>query len=192
MEASFYPILCWSPKKKKKVLRLSSATFLCDFYDIPERGAVNRSCLRFLAGNKNASFWREKKRWNSQSFSAKMPEKISHFFGLIGNTDHINTGGQITAQKQWNCSRPTSLKISLKKYWNYCSRYFSENVLSRYCNYKLLWMKHSVEMTVVCVNFFHKAVWEKMLDLAYDSNTIMIHICNDQMKAFIMLPLRHG
>ena len=42
---------------------------------------MNRSCLRFLAENKNAGFWREKKRRNSQDFSAKMPEKISHFFG---------------------------------------------------------------------------------------------------------------
>ena len=72
--------------KKKKVLRLSSSTFLLDFCDIPERGAVNRSCLRFLAGNKNAGFWREKKRWNSQNFGAKMSEKISHFFALVGNT----------------------------------------------------------------------------------------------------------
>ena len=74
---------------KKKVLRLHSATFLRDFCDIPERGTVNRGYLRFLAGNKNAGFWREKKHWNSQNFSAKMPEKISHFlhfFALIGNT----------------------------------------------------------------------------------------------------------
>ena len=81
-------------KKKKRVLRLSSATFLCDFYDIPERGAVNRGCLRFLAGNKNASFWREKKRWNLQNFNVKMLEKISHFshfFALIGNTGHNDT-----------------------------------------------------------------------------------------------------
>ena len=79
-------------KKKKKVLRLSSATFLRDFCDIPERGAVNRGCLRFLAGNKNAGFWQEKKRRNSQNFSAKMPEKISHFshfFALIGNTGDV-------------------------------------------------------------------------------------------------------
>ena len=41
-------------KKKKKVLCLSSATFLRDLCDIPpERGAVNRSCLRFLVGNNN-------------------------------------------------------------------------------------------------------------------------------------------
>ena len=86
MEASFSPILCWSPNKKK-VLRLSSASFLCDLCDLSEWGAVNRSCLQFLAGNKNASFWREKKRQNSQNFSAKMPEKILHFFALIGNTD---------------------------------------------------------------------------------------------------------
>ena len=58
MEASFSPILCWSPKKK--VLCLSCATFLRDFCDIPERGAVNRGCLQFLAGNKNAGFWQEK------------------------------------------------------------------------------------------------------------------------------------
>ena len=67
---------------KKKVFRLSSR----DFCDIPERGAVNRGCLRFLAGNKNAGFWREKKRRNSQNFSAKMPEIFSHFFARIGNT----------------------------------------------------------------------------------------------------------
>ena len=73
--------------KKKKVLRLSSATFLRDFSDLPERGAVNRGCLRLLAENKNANFWRQKKCRNSQNFSAKMPEKISHFFALIGNTD---------------------------------------------------------------------------------------------------------
>ena len=87
MEAFFSPILRCSPKKKKKkVLRLSSATFLRDFCDIPERGAMNHSCLRFLAGNKNAGFWREKKHRNLQNFSAKMLEKISHFFTLIGNT----------------------------------------------------------------------------------------------------------
>ena len=61
--------------KKKKVLRQRSATFLRDFCNVPERGAVNRSCLRFLVGNKNAGFWREKKRWNSQNFSGKMPKK---------------------------------------------------------------------------------------------------------------------
>ena len=52
---------------------------------------MNRGCLRFLAGNKNAGFWREKKRRNSQNFSAKMPEKFlhfSHFFALKGNTVH--------------------------------------------------------------------------------------------------------
>ena len=78
--------------KKKKVPRLSSATFFRDFCDIQKRGAVNSGCLRFLAGNKNAGFWREKKRRNSQNFSAKMPEKISHFshfFALIGNTEHV-------------------------------------------------------------------------------------------------------
>ena len=79
----FYVVL------QKKVLRLSSATFLRDFCDIPERSVVNRGCLRFLAGNKNAGFWREKKRRNSQNFSAKMLEKISHFFALIGNTGAI-------------------------------------------------------------------------------------------------------
>ena len=70
----FYVVL--QKKKKKKVFRLSSATFLHDFCSIPERGVVNRDCLRFLAGNKNAGFWREKKRRNSQNFSAKMLEKI--------------------------------------------------------------------------------------------------------------------
>ena len=86
-EASFSPILCWS-QKKKKVLCLSSASFLCDLYDIPERGAVNRSCLWILVG-KDAGFWREKKHRNSQKFSAKIQEKISHFshfFALVGNT----------------------------------------------------------------------------------------------------------
>ena len=66
---------------KKKVLRLSSASFLRASCDI--RGAVNRSCLRFLAGNKNAGFWREKKRRNSQNFSAKMPEKNFALFALF-------------------------------------------------------------------------------------------------------------
>ena len=91
MEASFPPILCLSPKKKK-VLRLSFATFLRDFCNIQERGAVNSGCLWFLAGNKNAGFWRKKKRRNLQNFIAKMPEKISHFshfFALIGNTGYI-------------------------------------------------------------------------------------------------------
>ena len=86
MEASFSPILCWSPKKKKKGPSSKFCNFLRNFCDIPERGAVNRGCLRFLAGNKNAGFWREKKRRNSQNFSAKMLEKISHFFALKGNT----------------------------------------------------------------------------------------------------------
>ena len=57
-----------------------------DLCGIPERDAVNCSCLRFLAGNKNTGFWREKKRRNSQNFSVKMPEKFSPFFALIGNT----------------------------------------------------------------------------------------------------------
>ena len=47
-------------------------------------------------------------------------------------------------------------------------------------------------MTVVCVNFSNKAVWEKMLDLVYDSSTIMIRTCNDQMMAFVMLPIQRG
>ena len=76
-------------KKIKKVLCLSLASFLRAWCDIPDRGAVNRSCLRFLAGNKNAGFWQEKKRQNLQNFSAKMPKKMSHFLqfiALIGNT----------------------------------------------------------------------------------------------------------
>ena len=75
---------------EKKVLCLSSVSFLHALCYIPERGAVNCSCLQFLAGNKNAGFWREKKRQNSQIFSAKMPEKILHLFALIGNTDCKN------------------------------------------------------------------------------------------------------
>ena len=39
-----------------------------------------------FGGKQTRQFWREKKRQNSQNFSAKMPEKISHFFALIGNT----------------------------------------------------------------------------------------------------------
>ena len=31
-----------------------------------------------------------------------------------------------------------------------------------------------------------------MLDLVYDSNTIMICICNDEMMALIMLPIQRG
>ena len=53
MEASFSPILCWSPKNRK---RSFVATFLRDFCNIPERGTVNRSCLRFLAGEKTLEF----------------------------------------------------------------------------------------------------------------------------------------
>ena len=53
-------------------------------------------------------------------------------------------------------------------------------------------MKHSAKMIVVYVNFLNKAVWEKMLDLVYDSSTSMIRIYNYQMMAFIILPLRHG
>ena len=65
--------------KKKKVLRLSCATFLRYFCNIPEQGGINRSCLRFLAGNKIAGFWREQKRRNSQKFNAKMPKKFCTF-----------------------------------------------------------------------------------------------------------------
>ena len=53
-------------------------------------------------------------------------------------------------------------------------------------------MKRSAKMTVVCNNFSTMAVWQKMLNLIYDSSTFMICICNDQMMAFIMLPLRRG
>ena len=42
---------------KKKVLRLSSTSFLRALCGIQKRGAVNRSCQRFLVGNKNAGFW---------------------------------------------------------------------------------------------------------------------------------------
>ena len=45
---------------KKKVLRLSSASFLRDLCGIPEQGAMNRSCLRVFAGNKNVGFWQKK------------------------------------------------------------------------------------------------------------------------------------
>ena len=110
MEPFFSPILRCSPKKKKKkVLRLSSATFLRDFCDIPERGAMNRGCLRFLVGNKNAGFWREKKRRNSQNFSAKMPEKISHFshfFALIGNTEYTVVYQAESSVKSVSCGVP--------------------------------------------------------------------------------------
>ena len=62
------------------------ASFLRALCNIPEQSPVNRSCLQFLAGNKNVDFWWEKKHQNSQNFSVKMPEKILHFFALIGNT----------------------------------------------------------------------------------------------------------
>ena len=42
--------------KKKKVLRLSSASFLRSSCDIQECGDVNRSCLRFLAREKMPEF----------------------------------------------------------------------------------------------------------------------------------------
>ena len=102
-------------KKKKKVLRLSSAAFLHDFCNIPERGAVNRGCLRFLAGNKNAGFWREKKRRNSQNFSAKMPEKISHFshfFALIGNTAKYYYFSSLLAYSWPGASKETFWSLS--------------------------------------------------------------------------------
>ena len=44
---------------------------------------MNRGCLWFLAGNKNAGFGREKKRRNSQNLSAKMPEKNFALFALF-------------------------------------------------------------------------------------------------------------
>ena len=77
MEASFSPILCWSQKKKKRsfvsVLQLFSAISATYQSEAPWTAVVY-------------GFWREKKRRNSQNFSAKMPEKILHFFALIGNT----------------------------------------------------------------------------------------------------------
>ena len=84
--------------KKKKVLHLSSTSFLRALCDIPEQGVVNRSCLRFLARNKNTDFLREKKCRNLQNFSAKMPEKISHFlhfFALIGNTGYVSRNSYV-------------------------------------------------------------------------------------------------
>ena len=44
----------WSPKKKKKKKKGHHTDGGIFFCDIPERGAVNRGCLRFLAGEKNA------------------------------------------------------------------------------------------------------------------------------------------
>ena len=47
-------------------------------------------------------------------------------------------------------------------------------------------------MTVLfCVNLSNEAE-ERMLDLVYDSSTIMIRIWNDQMMAFIMLSFGRG
>ena len=89
MEASFIFFSDFMLISKKKVLCLSSASFLRASCDIQEQGAVNCSCLRFWAENKHASFWWEKKCRNSQNFSAKMPEKMSRlllFFALIRNT----------------------------------------------------------------------------------------------------------
>ena len=86
--------------KKKKVLHLSSARFLRALCDIHKQDAVNRSYLRFLAGNKNAVFWQGKKCQNSQKFIAKMPEKslhFLHFFALIGNTNRLSTTDKISA-----------------------------------------------------------------------------------------------
>ena len=64
---------------------------------------MNHSCLWLLAGNKNAGFWREKKRRNSQNFSAKMLEKISHFFVLIGNTGYYCKGLRAFTEQFLRC-----------------------------------------------------------------------------------------
>ena len=73
----FSDFMLISKKKKKKVLRLSSASFLGALCDITERGAMNHTCLQFLVGEKMPEFTK---------FYCKMPENISHFFALIGNT----------------------------------------------------------------------------------------------------------
>ena len=95
-------------KNKKKVIALTEASFSPIFYvDLQKKAGPSSEfckfstrfvlhtttsrrepllfsvyCLRFLAGNKNAGSWREKKRRNSQKFSSKMPEKNSHFFAI--------------------------------------------------------------------------------------------------------------
>ena len=84
-KAFYSPFLCRSPKekKKKKGCRSERSANILVFYWLRtvNKGAVNRSCLWFSARNKHADFWQEKIRQTSQKFSAKMPEKIAHFFG---------------------------------------------------------------------------------------------------------------
>ena len=63
--------------QKKKVLPLTSASFLRDLCDIPGEASWTTAVY---------GFWQEKKRQKSQNFSAKMPKKILQFFALIGNT----------------------------------------------------------------------------------------------------------
>ena len=90
MEASFSPILRWSPKKQKK---RSFVWVLQVFYALHATYESEAPWIAAVYG-----FWREtktlvfggKKRQNSQNFKAKLPEKNSHysnFFALIGNTD---------------------------------------------------------------------------------------------------------
>ena len=69
-------------KKKEKVLRLSSASFLRASCDIQERGAVNRSCLRFLAGNKNAVFGGRKSAGIRKNSVQKCRKKLRTFLRL--------------------------------------------------------------------------------------------------------------
>ena len=55
------------------------------FFKKKGRDAKNHICLQFLAGNKNAILPKSKLP-NTKKISAKIPQKISYFFVLIGNT----------------------------------------------------------------------------------------------------------
>ena len=73
---------CMLISKKKKVFRLSSASFFRNLCDISEWGAVKRSCLRFLAGNKNAGFGGRKNAGIRKISVRKCQKKFCTFLGL--------------------------------------------------------------------------------------------------------------
>ena len=85
MEASFSPILCWSRKKIKiKKKKKSPSSEFCNFssrFLRHTRARRREPQLSTVFGGK------QQKCRNSQNFSVKMLEKISHFFALIGNTN---------------------------------------------------------------------------------------------------------
>ena len=74
-------------KKEKQVISLRCASLLQTSCNIDERGADNRSCLRFLAENKNAGFRREIKTLDFTKIQCENAGKnFALFFALIENT----------------------------------------------------------------------------------------------------------